>query len=77
MQPNARKNEIIGSYGDCLKIKIAAPPVEGAANDEIIRFFKTKLKISSSRISLLKGQGSKKKLLYIAGISKEEFLSKI
>jgi hypothetical protein len=38
LQPKASKNEIIGSYRDGIKVKITAPPVEGKANEALIRF---------------------------------------
>jgi len=38
VQPNARRTEVAGRHGDAIKIKVAAPPVNGAANAELIRF---------------------------------------
>lgn len=80
--PNARKTEIIGIHGECLKIKIQAPPVDGKANDEIIRFFSKLLKIPKARIYFENGETSKSKILRCENLQAEslslilkEFLS--
>jgi uncharacterized protein (TIGR00251 family) len=44
VQPNARKTEAVGEHGDALKLKVQAPPVDGAANDAICRFFAKEFK---------------------------------
>lgn len=66
--PNAKKSEIIGSIGEPLrlKIKLNSPPVDGKANQELISFLARTLKISKSRMTLLKGQTSKFKEVLIA-----------
>ena len=62
----APKNEIIGLYGaDTIKIKIAAQPEKGKANDELIRFLSKKLKIPANRIRIIKGLSSHNKLVEI------------
>ena len=74
IQPRASKTEIVGPHGEPprLKIRVAAPPVEGEANAELIRFFSKKLKVPKSRIELLRGETSKQKDLLVQGIDTEE-----
>jgi uncharacterized protein len=73
--PNAPKSEIIGEYNNSLKIKIQSPPVDGKANEEIVRFFSKKLEISKSKIALLKGDKSKLKKLLVKDISIDKIKS--
>lgn len=68
-QPKASRTEIVGPHGDRLKIRIAAPPVDGEANDELLRFLKKKLGIPAAQIELLRGQSSKMKHVTCRGLS--------
>jgi uncharacterized protein (TIGR00251 family) len=69
VQANAAKSEIVGEYNSALKIKIKAPPVDGKANEEIIRFLSKKLKIQQNKFEFLKGDKSKNKRILIHGLS--------
>lgn len=68
-QPRAKKNEIVGLHGDALKVRIAAPPVEGAANDEIIAFFAKFFGVTRASVSLKQGGQSRHKVLKIKGVT--------
>lgn len=59
------KSEIIGIYNDCLKIKLKSPPVDNAANEELVRFLANKLKIPKSNIEIIKGHNQRKKIISI------------
>ena len=63
--PNAKKSEIVGILDDALKIKISAPPLEGKANAQIIKFFCDYLDISKSKLEIISGEKSKYKLLKV------------
>ncbi len=69
MQPRASRTEIVGPHGDPprLKIRLAAPPVDGEANEELVRFLAKTLGIAKSQISLLRGHQSKQKDVVIQG----------
>jgi uncharacterized protein (TIGR00251 family) len=67
--PNAKKSEIIGEYNNRLKIKISSPPVDGSANKEIKLFFAKLLKISKSKIEIVKGEKSREKEIIIRDIA--------
>jgi uncharacterized protein (TIGR00251 family) len=73
--PNAPKSQVIGEHNGALKIKIQAPPVDGKANEEIVRFLSKKLEISKSKIEILKGDKSKLKKVLIEGLSLEQIKS--
>lgn len=68
--PNARKSEILGWGADekgrpVLMIKLAAPPVDGKANDELLRFLAKSLGCPRSQIQLVRGEGSRQKTVEI------------
>jgi len=70
--PNASRNEITGYSGDGkLKIKIQSPPLEGAANRELVRFLAKKLKVSRSRVRIIRGERARNKLVEIDGNPEE------
>lgn len=77
IQPNASKNEIVGPYNDCLKIKIKAPPIEGRANEEIIEFFSKLLKTPKKQIEFVRGETGRAKVIEIHGITRAQFEEKI
>ena len=66
LQPKSSKNEIVGPYRDGIKIKVTAPPVEGKANEALVRFLAGKLGVSASRIEILQGHHSREKKLRIS-----------
>ncbi|AXS81137.1 DUF167 domain-containing protein [Dechloromonas sp. HYN0024] len=67
IQPGAKKTEFAGLHGDALKIRLAAPPVDGKANEALIRFVADTLKLAKSAVSLKSGQTSRRKVLEIQG----------
>lgn len=74
IQPKASKSEVVGIHGDPprLKIRIAAPPVDGEANTELLRFLKKKLAIPSSKIHLVRGESSRQKDVFCEGIEEDK-----
>ena len=68
IQPGAKRTEIIGTHGDALKIKLAAPPVDGKANEALIAFLAKTLGVPKSRVDLVAGQSSRAKRVRVAGI---------
>jgi len=67
LQPKSSKNEVVGPYRDGIKVKVTAPPVEGKANEALIRFLAKKFGISTSCIEIIKGLHSREKTLRISG----------
>ena len=66
--PRARTTDVAGRHGDALKIRLAAPPVDGAANHELVRFLAERLSVPRSAITIATGQASRRKTVKIAGI---------
>jgi uncharacterized protein (TIGR00251 family) len=65
--PRASRSEIAGEYNGALRIRIAAPPVEGAANRELVRVLAKLFKLPQNSVAILSGAGSKNKTVHIAG----------
>ena len=67
IQPRASKNEVVGLHGEALKIRIAAPPVDGQANSELYRFLARQLGIPQHNVQVISGAGSRQKRVFIKG----------
>ena len=72
--PNAARNEIAGFTDDILRVKIAAPPLKGKANKELLSFLCRLLAVSKDRVSIAKGYTARNKTIAIDGMSKESAL---
>ena len=75
--PRAHKNAIQGELGDALKIRLCAPPVEGAANAALIEFLSDTFSLPRARIQLLAGATSRNKRVLLAGFTASAIRSQI
>ena len=73
VQPRSKRNQIAGCFNGALKMKIAAPPVDDAANRAIIEFFASLLDLPKSRLHIVAGTKSRDKVLRIDDLSLAEF----
>ncbi len=64
--PNARKTEVIGVLDDALKLKLQAQPIEGKANDALVKFLAKTLAVPRGAVTITHGHTSKRKLIEIA-----------
>lgn len=71
VQPRASRTGIAGRHGPDLKIRIASPPVDQAANEELLRFLAERLGIHRRNIRLISGVTSRRKVIEIDGVSAE------
>ena len=69
VQPRASRTEIVGRHGDAIKIRLAAPPVDGAANEELVRFLAERLGLRRAQVRLTAGAAARRKRFEIAGLS--------
>jgi uncharacterized protein len=67
IQPGAKKTEFAGLHGDALKIRLAAPPVDGKANEALIKFVAATLHLPKSAVNLKSGQTSRRKIVEVSG----------
>ncbi len=65
IQPGAKKSEVVGLHGDALKIRLAAPPVDGKANEALLAFLSDRLGLPRAAFSLKSGQTSRRKVIEI------------
>lgn len=72
VHPGAKRDAVTGTHADAIKIALAAPPIDGRANDALIAFIAELLRLPRARISLLSGASSRSKVLHIRGKSAAE-----
>ena len=77
LQPRASKNEILGPQGNELRIRVTAPPVDSAANAALIEFLAERLDCPRGRITLVRGQTSRHKVLLLSGATTRDVLKKL
>lgn len=65
-QPGAKRTEVVGLHGDCLKVRLAAPPVDGGANTCLIEFLAQRLRVKRSQISITRGLSARRKAVFVA-----------
>jgi uncharacterized protein len=70
--PRASRCEVAGIQGEALKIRLKAPPVEGKANEECIRFLADLLGVKKAQVRIFAGHTARTKTVAIAGIKTEE-----
>ena len=69
VQPRASKTEFAGVHGESLKVRVAAPPVDGAANRELIRFLSATFKVSRGSVQLVSGESGRRKAVVLGGVT--------
>ena len=72
VHPRARRSEITGRLGDAWKLSLAAPPVDGKANEECVRFFAEWAGVPRSRVRIVTGLTSRVKVVEIEGVPQDE-----
>ena len=68
IQPGAKQTEFSGLHGERLKIRIKAPPADGKANAEIIRFLAEQFRAAKSQIEIISGELGRQKTVQINGL---------
>lgn len=67
--PRARQTEVAGRHGDAIKIRVAAPPVDGAANAELIRFVAERVGVARGAVTIASGATGRRKTVAVEGIT--------
>jgi uncharacterized protein (TIGR00251 family) len=68
VEPRSSKSEVVGPYGDALKVKLKSPPVEGKANKELVEVLAREFGISKKDVEIISGQASKNKTVRLIGV---------
>jgi uncharacterized protein len=77
IQPRASKTELAGAHADAIKIRIAAPAIENAANRALIDFVAEQLGVAKGRVRIVSGGASRRKLLEVEGVTPQLVASKL
>ena len=72
VRPRASKTAIAGMHDSCVKVRLAAPPVDGAANAALIEFVAERLGLAKSRVRIVSGHTSRRKVIEVDGIGVEQ-----
>jgi len=77
VQPRARETEVSGWHGEAIKVRLSAPPVDGAANQALIDFLAQRLGVPRAAVQIVAGHRSRRKRVTIAGIRRAEVLRRL
>jgi len=77
VQPKASRTHCAGFHGVAVKVRVAAPPSDGAANDELCRFFARTCGLPLSAVEILSGASSRRKRILVRGRSAEQVLAQL
>ena len=73
--PRASKTTVVGEHEGALRVRVAAPPVEGAANDALIKFLAKEFGVPARDVEIRSGHVSKTKLVRVVGVTAEKLMS--
>ena len=71
--PRSSRSEIVGEHDGTLKVRLASPPVDGAANAELVKLLAKTFGVSRSDVEIVAGETSKRKRIKIANLSQSRF----
>jgi hypothetical protein len=75
--PRASRSEIVGEYNGALRVRLAAPPVDGAANEELIQTIAQAFGLPRNAVQIASGHASRDKQVAVSGVSESEFVKLI
>ena len=75
--PRSSRNQVVGVEGGALKIKLTAPPVEGAANAALIEFVAEWLGVRRSVVSIVSGDKARNKVVRVMGVTREQIVAQM
>jgi uncharacterized protein (TIGR00251 family) len=73
--PRSSRSEVVGEHDGALRVRVAAPPVEGAANEELVRTLSRALGVPTRAVEITSGHASKTKLVRVVGATRAWLLS--
>jgi uncharacterized protein (TIGR00251 family) len=72
VSPGARRTELIGRQGEAWKVRVAAPPERGRANDAVLKLLAERLRVSPAELTLVAGRSGRDKVVELRGLGAEE-----
>ena len=70
--PGAARASVVGRYGDAWKVRVAAPPAGGRANDAVVRLLADTLGLPRRAVTLVSGHGARDKIVELTGVGPEQ-----
>lgn len=77
VQPNASRTECVGVHGDAIKIRVAARPIQGVANQELIRFIAERCSLAQTQVQIQGGTETRRKRVCVQGITAEKLVARL
>jgi uncharacterized protein (TIGR00251 family) len=77
VHPRAKRSRLAGRFGEAWKLDLAAPPVDGKANEECVRFFAEQFGVPRSQVRIVTGATARLKVVEIAGIAQDAAEAKL
>jgi uncharacterized protein (TIGR00251 family) len=77
VQPRASQTKVVGRHGEAIKVKVAAPPADGAANEELVRFLAQSLEVARSAITVVAGHASRRKTITVEGLTPDQVAARL
>ena len=77
VHPNAARSGVVGFTDGVLQVRVAAPPVKGQANKELIAFLSKVLAVGKGALTIVKGHTSRSKVIAIDGLSREDIMRRL
>jgi uncharacterized protein (TIGR00251 family) len=77
VQPRAARSEVVGLHDGVIKIRLAAPPVDGAANDALVEFLADLFRVRKSSVRVVAGHTSRRKIVEIDGVDEAMVAAKL
>jgi uncharacterized protein len=75
LQPRAKRAEVVGERGDVIVVRVTAPPVDGKANDALCQLIARSVRVSATRVTVVRGQTSREKVVRVEGVTQEALRS--
>jgi len=72
VSPGARRAHVVGRHGDAWKVRVAAPPEGGRANEAVVRLVAATLSLPRDAVTLVSGHGARDKIIQLAGLDRTE-----
>jgi uncharacterized protein len=72
VSPGARRTELVGRQGEAWKVRVAAPPERGRANDAVLKLLAERLRIAAAKLTLVSGASARDKVVELRGLGAEE-----
>ncbi len=77
LKPRAKKDEILGLHDEALKISLKAPPVDGKANEALLKFLARRLDLPRRNLKIVSGFTARRKSIYIVGLTADEIRKRL